>query len=189
MIAADLEGRAGTAPRRITAAARRWWVRVLLARPRRTVGVLVVAAVLAGAAVGWLAWERSARLAVDHVRAAASSAAVVATARVLSYDHHSMDADIAAAREQLTGGFLEDYTVLMAQSVAPAAVRNQTVTTAEVEASSVVSAGPDQVELLLFVNQTTTGVELAGPKLDSSRVMVTMDEVDGRWLISTLRPV
>jgi Mce-associated membrane protein len=38
--------------------------------------------------------------------------------------------------------------------------------------------------VLLFVNQTTTSTRLDGPKVDLNRVVLTLDRVDGKWLVS-----
>ena len=48
---------------------------------------------------------------------------------------------------------------------------------------------PDQAKALVFVNQTTTSSDRAEPSQAASSVIVTMDKVNGKWLISAFDPV
>ncbi|BDB58621.1 MULTISPECIES: hypothetical protein [Rhodococcus] len=41
-----------------------------------------------------------------------------------------------------------------------------------------------KVEVLLFVDQSVTNTLVPEPRLDRSRVVMTMELVDGRWLAS-----
>lgn len=52
-----------------------------------------------------------------------------------------------------------------------------------------ISADAGTVTLLLFLNQNTTSTKYEGPRLDGSRIRVTMTKVDENWLISDLVPV
>ena len=49
-----------------------------------------------------------------------------------------------------------------------------------------VMSTPDQadVKILLFVDQRTTSAKLGRPQVDQNRVILTMSQVDGRWLVS-----
>ena len=51
-----------------------------------------------------------------------------------------------------------------------------------------VSADPTHAVVLVFVNQTVVVGEDA-PTDTSSSVRVTLDKIDGRWLISEFEPV
>ena len=48
------------------------------------------------------------------------------------------------------------------------------------------SASRDRVEVLLFVDQTTVRTGLEQPRVEQNRVRLTLDDVDGRWLVSGL---
>ena len=48
---------------------------------------------------------------------------------------------------------------------------------------------PDQAKVLVFVNQTTTSSDRAEPTQAASSVIVTLNHVDGKWLISAFDPV
>jgi Mce-associated membrane protein len=116
----------------------------------------------------------------DQALAAAHDNAEV----ILSYDYRHLDANFAAARATLTGGFARDYKVTTTKLVRPGAEQYHVVVKAEVAAQSVVSASADQVVVLLFVNQTTTSTRLDGPRVDLNRVRLTLVKVDGRWLVN-----
>jgi Mce-associated membrane protein len=57
-----------------------------------------------------------------------------------------------------------------------------------VPAAASVSATPNHAVVLLFVNQTAV-VDKSPPADSVSSVRVTLDKVDGRWLISGFDPV
>ena len=108
---------------------------------------------------------------------------------LLSYDYREIEDDLAEELDWLTGSFAGEYEALVADKIAPAAVKAEVVTDAKVSASGVVDAGHDTVELLLFVNVTTRSSELADARTVGSRLVVTADRVDGDWRITSLQPV
>jgi Mce-associated membrane protein len=48
---------------------------------------------------------------------------------------------------------------------------------------------PDQAKVLVFVNQTTTSSDRNEPSQSASSVVVTLNKIDGKWLISAFDPV
>ncbi len=119
----------------------------------------------------------------------ARKAVVTHVEQLLSYDYRSIDDDLASEEGWLTGSFADDYAGLVQDEIAPAAKKAKVVTDARVSASGVVSAGHDEVRLLLFVNVTTRSSELEQPRVSGSRLAVTATYVDGEWRISALDPV
>ncbi|MGW0231147.1 hypothetical protein ACWDWO_22780 [Actinopolymorpha singaporensis] len=158
----------GAAPRRRT-----WPVAVLAA---------AVAVVLAATAV--LGYRAKVAGEVESARTGASSAARTAAQVVLGYDYRRLDSDFGRSRALLTGDFRNKYTQTVTTLVRPTATQTHAVVVAEVRSVSVVSATPDQVVTLLFVNQTTTSNRTAGPRTDLNRVRMTMRRVGDRWLVS-----
>jgi Mce-associated membrane protein len=77
----------------------------------------------------------------------------------------------------------------MTKVVATTAKQQQATTNANVVSTAVMSATPATARMLLFVDQTTTSKSFSGPKLASSRVVVTLNKVGDRWLISEIQPV
>lgn len=165
--------------------------------PRRRLLVCVVLALLTvaglvAAAVLGTAYAHGRQ--ADEGRAGALAAARKAAPAVLSYDHRHLDRDFAAARGHLTGPFLEEYRRTTTKVVAPTAKKYQGVVTASVvappgggsPAASVVSASPDRVVVLLFVNQVTRSTRVDGPRVDLNRVRMELTRTSGGWKVSAV---
>lgn len=158
------------------------WSRVL------AFGVLPVLALLLAAATGFLKWQDawirgSGAAGIESVAAAKDS-----TAALLSYQADSVEKDLTAARERLTGGFKDSYTQLIHDVVIPGAKKQHISAVATVPAASSVSATPQHAVALLFVDQTVV-VGNDAPTDTASTVRVTMDKIGNRWLISSFDPV
>jgi len=108
---------------------------------------------------------------------------------LLTYTYADIDSDLAAEKDWLTGPFADQYADLVTTKIGPAARRAEVSTSAAIASAGVVAAHPDRVQLLLFVNVTTTSSELSEPRVSGSRLLVTADLVDGAWRISALDPV
>lgn len=162
-----------------------WW-----RRPKRRACVILAAlVVLVAAADGILWWQASDFAATDAASSAATAAAGEAVPTVLSYTYANLDGYPAKATAATTGRFKEELSALIEDRVIPAATRKQIVTRTTVQAMSTVSAEPESVVLLLFVNQSTRTEDSATPRLEGARLRVTMERVDDAWLISELKPV
>ncbi|GAB3024840.1 hypothetical protein GCM10011376_10540 [Nocardioides flavus (ex Wang et al. 2016)] len=135
------------------------------------------------AATAW-AWSASAQ-ADDSAARAAQVAAERAVVPVLSYDHETLEADQRAAQAVMTGGYREEYDKLFTvlEDNAP---QTQTRVTAEVVASGIVRATEDRVQVLVFVDRPTTNKLNAEPVVYKDQVTVSMQLVDGEWLVDDL---
>jgi Mce-associated membrane protein len=158
------------------------WSRVL------AFGVLPVLVLVIAAGAGFLkwqdAWVRGSRVAgIESVAAAKDT-----TVALLSYQPDTVDKDLKAARDRLTGSFKDSYTQLIHDVVIPGAKKQRISAVATVPAAASVSATPQHAVALLFVDQTVT-VGNDAPTGTSSIVRVTMDKTGGRWLISAFDPV
>ncbi|MGH3342907.1 MAG: hypothetical protein ACRDPK_08495 [Carbonactinosporaceae bacterium] len=151
--------------------------------PRFWVLILVLLLVLAAAATGFLGYRVRAASQTDEARTEALAAAKANASKILAYDHRHLDEDFAAARKVTTGKFRNDYTKTTS-TLKPTATDIKAVVKADVVASSVVSAEPDRVVVLLFVNQITTSNRLDAPRVDLNRVRMGLEQVDGTWLVS-----
>ncbi|ORA33478.1 hypothetical protein BST13_19695 [Mycobacterium aquaticum] len=153
-----------------------------------TFGVLPVAALALTAAAGMFKWQDStadltAAAAGESVHAASDS-----TVAILSYRPETVDRDLPAAAGRLTGDFRDQYTQLINDVVIPGAKQQHIAATATVPAAASVSAGPEHAVTLVLVDQTTT-IGNGPPTKTTSSVRVTLDKVDGRWLVSQFEPV
>ncbi|MDP3713810.1 MAG: hypothetical protein Q8R60_15145 [Mycobacteriales bacterium] len=122
-------------------------------------------------------------------RADALQKAIDAAPAVLGYDHSRLDQDFAAARGHLTLAFAAEYDELSEKTIRPTATTYKAVVTAQVLASSVEEAGRRSVQVLLFVNQTTSTTELPAPRIDQSRVRMRVVRTDGGWRIAAIEPL
>jgi Mce-associated membrane protein len=158
----------------------------LIAVRRLLVPLLALALVLGA---GWLYWDASTRRAARHAGDDAARTAQDSIVAILSYQPATVQQSLeAAAHDRLTGTFLDDYTQLIKTVVVPEAVGKRITVSAKVPATAVVSADPHRAVLLAYVDQTTT-TGSAAPTRSNSAVRVTMDNVDGRWLISGFDPM
>jgi Mce-associated membrane protein len=130
------------------------------------------------------AWIRGSRVAgIESVAAAKDS-----TIALLSYQPDTVDKELKAARDRLTGNFKDSYTQLIQDVVIPGAKKQHISAVATVPAAASVSATPQHAVALLYVDQTVV-VGNDAPTDTSSIVRVTMDRTGGRWLISGFDPI
>jgi Mce-associated membrane protein len=163
-------------------AARVSWKRVL------AYGILPGLALILAMAAGYLKWQGdSARLAqtaaVESVQVATES-----TVALLSYRPDTVEKELVAARDRLTGTFLNAYVDLTDKVVIPGSKESRISAVATVPAAASVSANESHAVVLVFVNQNVT-VGDEPPSSTASSVKVTLDKVGDRWLISQFDPV
>lgn len=146
-----------------------------------------LALVLAGAA-GFLKWQDSSARQAQLARIESLAAAKDSTIALLSYKSDTVEKDLEGAKSRMTGAFKDSYTQLINDVVIPGAKRQHISATATVPAAASVSATPNHAVNLLFVNQAAV-VDKSPPSDSVSCVRVTLDKIDGRWLISGFDPV
>jgi Mce-associated membrane protein len=150
--------------------------------------VLPALALLLAVAAGYLKWLGSSDShqvidRIDSVRAATD-----ATVAMLSYKPDTVQNDLDAAKDRLTGSFRDSYSSLTDDVVAPAAIQKLITAKATVAASASVTTTPRHAVVLVFVDQTIT-IGNGSPANTASSVRVTLEKVDDRWLISQFEPV
>jgi Mce-associated membrane protein len=150
--------------------------------------VLPTLVVLLGAGAGLLRWQDVSHRAIDTARTESVAAARDATVVILSYKADSVEQDLGAARDRLTGSFLDSFTDLVNKVVIPGARAKKISATAKVSAAASVSAAAKHAVALVFVNQTVV-IGAGAPSGSASSVRITLDKVDDRWLVSGFDPV
>ncbi len=152
---------------------------------KRHVGVGLLAAVYVGAFglagfLGWKLWEQHTLTeAVQNARETATSYAEVLT----SIDSNNLDENFADVLNGATGDFKDMYTrdsVELRQLL----VDNKATAHGVVVDSALQSESKDKVVVLLLVDQTVTNTARPDARSDSSRMKITMEKVDNRWLAS-----
>ena len=151
-------------------------------------GVLPAVALLLAAAAGFLKWQDNSVRNAEIARIESVQAARDSTIALLSYKPDTVEQQLGAARDLLTGDFRDSYTSLTNDVVIPGAKEKQISAVATVPAAASVSADPNHAVVLVFVNQTVV-VGTEAPTDTASSVRIGLDKIDGRWLISKFDPV
>jgi Mce-associated membrane protein len=143
-------------------------------------GIVVVAA---SALSGFLAWQlqqsNETAAAGRAALAAAQSYAVVLT----SIDTNNVDQNFSQVLDGATGEFKDVYSQSASQ-LRQVLIENKAMSKGIVVDSAIKSATKTRVEVLLFVDQSVTNTVNPQPRIDRSRVAITMELVDNRWLAS-----
>jgi Mce-associated membrane protein len=147
-----------------------------------------VLALLLASTAGFLKWQDVSLRDAAVARAESVRAATDGTIALLSYRPDTVQKDLEAARGRLTGTFLNSYTSLTHEVVIPGAKQKQISAVATVPGAASKSATANHAVVLLFVNQTVI-VGQDAPTNTASSVRVTLEKIDGRWLISGFDPV
>ena len=148
-------------------------------------GALMVLLIASGI---WLFWDTASRREADRAGSEAVQAARDSIVEMFSYQPDTADQKLNAARGRLTGPFLESYNQLIQTVVIPSAKQKKITAAAKVPAAAAVSAGADHAVVLAYVDQTLA-LGTAPPTRTNSTVRVTMENVDGVWLISDFDPI
>jgi Mce-associated membrane protein len=168
-------------PGRVLAGARRQWAAI----------ALTVALIAAAGATAWMFFfvYQPDKATNDAAGQSAIKAASDGTVALLSYSPDSLDKDFATAKSKLTGSFLSYYTQFTEQIVTPAAKQKSVKTEASVVRAAVSEIHPDTAVVLVFINQTTQSKDRPDASFINSAVRVTMQKINGGWLISSFDPV
>lgn len=158
------------------------WSRVL------AFGVLPVLALGIAAGAGYLKWQEAWVRGSAVAGAESVTAAKDSTVALLSYQPDTVDKDLGAAPDRLTGTFRDSYLQLIHDVVIPGAKKQHIAAVATVPAAASVSATPRHAVVLVFVDQMVT-VGNDAPTETASTVRVTLDKTGARWLISSFDPV
>lgn len=141
----------------------------------------VLSIVLAGAGYeGWLLFQQHQK---DVAAAQALDAAKKYIITLTSVDTNAIDKNFTDVLDGSTGEFKDMYTKSSAQ-LRQTLIDNKAAAHGSVIEAAVQSATEDKVDVVLFVDQSVSNGTAPAPQLDRSRVKMTMEKVDGRWLAS-----
>lgn len=111
-----------------------------------------------------------------------------AAVRILSYTPDTAQQKLTAAAELTTEPFKSEFQDLITKVVIPTAKEQAITTRASVAAAGVEELDDQSAVLLVYVNQTVTkGAD--APTDTQSSVRMTLERIDGRWLVSKFEPV
>lgn len=147
----------------------------------------VAAVTLVVVAVTAVVWMREpADASAESDTRAALAAAERAVVPILSYDAANLDRSRAAAQPYLTSDYREEYDKLFDGIIAQNAPATGTVLTADLVSSGIVRSGSDRVQVFALINQTRTNKKVTEPQIYKNWVTITMENVDGDWLVASL---
>ncbi|OBF06709.1 hypothetical protein A5730_13080 [Mycobacterium sp. ACS4054] len=150
---------------------------------RGALPMLLIASLALSGFLGWRQWqEHQVRLAGEQAQQAAIAYAQVLT----SIDSNKVDDNFRQVLDGATGEFKDMYTqssVKLRQLL----IDNKATAHGVVVDSAVQSASTNRVVVLVFIDQTVTNTAAPDPRIDRSRIKMTMEKVDGRWRASKVQ--
>jgi Mce-associated membrane protein len=152
-------------------------------RRRLLTGVLAAVFVGAVGAAGFLGWQQWQDRQVARASAEAESAAVSYAQVLTSIDSNKVDENFKQVLDGATGQFKDMYTQASTQ-LRQLLIENKAAAKGVVVEAGVKSASKDEVVVLMFVDQSVTNANVPDPRIDRSRVKMTMKKVDGTWRAS-----
>lgn len=120
---------------------------------------------------------------------AAVNVAKDSIARLLSYTPRNVEANLADEVRLVDGAFAKQYEGIMRDAVIPGALKSQVTAEATVVAAGVTSADADRVKMLVFVNVASSSADEKDAAVSGSRLAVTAEKHDGRWLVTAMDPI
>ncbi len=174
-------GRQAKKPKREKIALReRPWGRYLR---RGLVPLLLVASLAVSGFLGWKLWqEHQVKLAGQQAQQAAIAYAQVLT----SIDASKVDENFRQVLDGATGEFKDMYTQSSVQ-LRQLLIDNKASAHGTVVDSAIQSESTNKVVVLVFIDQTVANTQAPDPRIDRSRIKMTMEKVDGRWRASKVQ--
>lgn len=157
-------------------ATRGWRRRVLVGA---VVAVFVAALALSGF-LGWTVWQNHQ---VAQAGKQAQDAAVAYAQILTSIDSSKVDENFNQVLAGATGEFKDMYSQSSMQ-LRQLLIDNKASAHGVVVDSAVQSASKDKAVVLLFVDQSVSNTTVPDPRIDRSRIKMTMEKVDGQWRAS-----
>lgn len=151
-------------------------------------GVVPVLALILGLVAAYLKWQADSAALSQAAAGESTRAASDSTIAMLTYHPDTVDKDLTAAANRMTGTFRAEYTKLINDVVIPGAKQKQISAVATVPGAASVSASANHAVVLVFVNQAIT-IGDGAPTDNASTVRVTLDKVHSQWLISHFDPI
>ena len=154
--------------------------------PSWALAALALATAASVAACAWLWFAVPSDASVEESTRAAQSAAERAVVPILSYNALHLDEDQRAAQAYMTSDYRKDYDDLFAV-IKDNAPGTRTIVKTEVLGSGIVRSGTDRVQVLLFLDRPTTNKQTTEPVVYKDQATLTMQRVDGEWLVDDIQ--
>ncbi|BBZ51765.1 DUF3329 domain-containing protein [Mycobacterium heidelbergense] len=151
---------------------------------RRSVLPLLLIASLAVS--GFLGWKQRQEHQVKLAGQQAQQAAVKYAEVLTSIDSNNVDQNFRQVLDGATGEFKDMYTQSSVQ-LRQLLIDNKATAHGVVVDSAIASESTKKVVVLVFVDQTVTNTAAPDPRIDRSRIKMTMEKIDGRWRASKVQ--
>ena len=140
-----------------------------------------LAAALAGMGFfGWKFWQQHQ---IDQARQEAQRAAVSYAQILTSVDSNNVDENFKQVLDGATGEFKDMYSKSSVE-LRQLLIENKATAHGVVVESAVQESSKDRAVVLLFVDQSVSNTKLPDPRIDRSRMKMTLEKVDGSWRAS-----
>jgi Mce-associated membrane protein len=150
------------------------------ARPSRQVLALAAAVIAALAVAGVLGWNLWQQRQLNQARADAQRTAVSYAEILTSIDSNKVDENFRQVLDGATGEFKDMYTQSSVE-LRQLLIENKATAHGVVVDSAVQSITKDKAVVLLFVDQSVSNTKLPDPRVDRSRMKMTLEKIDGTW--------
>lgn len=145
---------------------------------RRLVAAGIVVAALGAAA--YFTWKLQQQQMIDDAAVDARNAAVQYAHTLTEIDPKTFDRNLSEALNGATGHFKDEYTRASVQ-IRQLVIANNQVAHGAIVGSAIESKSAATVVILIMVNQTVTQTTPPDPRINRSRMKITMEKVDGSW--------
>lgn len=150
---------------------------------RSILPLLLIASLAVSGFLGWKQWqEHQVKLAGEQAQQAAIAYAGVLT----SIDSNKVDENFRQVLDGATGEFKDMYTQSSVQ-LRQLLIDNKASAHGVVIDSAIQSESANKVVVLVFIDQTVANSASPDPRIDRSRIKMTMEKVDGRWRASKVQ--
>lgn len=150
---------------------------------RSILPLLLVASLAVSGFLGWKQWqEHQIKQAGEQAQQAAINYAQVLT----SIDSNNVDQNFRQVLDGATGEFKDMYTQSSVQ-LRQLLIDNKATAHGVVVDSAIQSESTNKVVVLVFIDQTVTNMQAPDPRIDRSRIKITIEKVDGRWRASKVQ--
>jgi Mce-associated membrane protein len=141
---------------------------------------LLLAALATSGYLGWTSWQQRE---VNRAGEQAQEAAVAYAQVLTSIDSNKVDDNFNQVLDGATGEFKDMYSQSSMQ-LRQLLIDNKASARGVVIESAVQSQTRNKVVVLLFIDQSVSNTAVPDPRIDRSRIKMTMEYADGRWRAS-----
>jgi len=151
--------------------------------------VLLIAAVAFDLIIGFRSHNQTQQrttqsAAIASAFSQAPAQAEAAATHVLAYDYKTLQHDADEAKSYMTPDYAQQFQGTVDGLLKKPAGQVHAHVSAAVKASGVVSATPAKVDVMMFIDQTSTTTAHREPQTYLNRVVFTMVRAGDRWLVS-----